>query len=340
MPLGPVVVSAPLNVVVPLPALCVIVLAMMEFVTTFPAEVMVKFLRGAKRPAATTRLSTFTIESVANATTAAITAATIQQINSIETATYGGLLDANSANGISLTGNAILLTGGANSTEIMLENRGHLTIAGPLNLSSAFSQVGAGAAELSSAITANGAVLFVSPLTLTGNSSITSTSNPITLSKRVEGPGSLLLDAGTSTINLQGSVGATQPLNDLTISNAGSVNALEIHASTIGLAADTITINGIFEGTTSSTCVADTITITGDLLGGTCSLQHTNLLTLNLGSSTSLTGDFTENGSGGSVLLSGTLQTASTAIQFTNPIILLALLIVKSFKGRSHPTLK
>ncbi|GAB5411007.1 MAG: hypothetical protein ChlgKO_01210 [Chlamydiales bacterium] len=267
------------------------------------------------------RLGTFTVEHGADATFAPIAATTIQQIESVGTATYNGAVDA--TGNIALTGNAITLNGSVNGTALLIKNRGLLTQNAPVTLSSTFTQAEIGSVALNDSIATNGAVLFVSPITVTNSASINSSSNSITLSKTVDGPGSITLDAGTSTIALQGEIGATTALNNFAIVNASSVDSLGIRADTISQTATTIGVTGNLHGITSALLNGTTITLDGDLLGGSSSFQHTGELTLHLGNATSLSSNFTESG-GGSSSISGTLLSTGGAIDFAGPITLVA----------------
>jgi hypothetical protein len=281
---------------------------------------------------ATTRLSAFTITECNNATLASVRASSFSLIEGKGTATVTSSIDTNGASGVSLTGVDITLNGTVTTTgsgPVTVNNSGLFTLTADCTSAGDFSQVGSGSTALSSAINATGEISFAGALNVTGTASLTTASQPITLSNAMNGSGSMTLDAGTNAISLQANAGATTRLGALTFLQAGDINTLGITAASItqtaGSGATTI-IGDLNTNSSSGIHLTGTdFTITGSLIstnGGPCSISHTGVLTLQAGSSTLLSGAFSESGSGGSVLLSGTIHASNQNISFANPITL------------------
>ena len=191
-----------------------------------------------------TRLGNLTINSAANVQTQSITSASITQISGTGTTSLGSL-NANTAAGISLTGNIFNLNGDIDTTNnggLTINNNSSLNIPATrnINLDGAFNQIGAGAVFTAGNITTtNDDISFNGSVTLTGNatfnprvaaiafnSTLNTQTNPLTLTaSEIDFGGAV---SGTNTLVLQP---ATQEQN---ITIAGSIpGALNLTAAEI-----------------------------------------------------------------------------------------------------------
>jgi hypothetical protein len=292
---------------------------------------------------ALTRLTSFTISQTASATLGAINAGAFVQLGGTGTTTLSGAVNTNTLSGVSLVGNNFTFNAAVNTTAsgpVTVSNSGLFTLAATCTSSGAFTQNGSGASTLSSAINGSSSISFASAITVAGSASLSTTANPITLNSTLDGPGSITLNAGTGSISVVGAAGSLTRLGTVTFSRAANISTLGIQAASVSQTAGTgtTTIFGDLNTTSLSgiNFTGTNFTITGSLLstnGGICTIKHTGLLSLTAGSSTLLSGAFTENGTGGTVNLAGTIHANDANISFANPITLMGATTLNSDGG-------
>ena len=221
-------------------------------------------------------------------------------------------------NGITFQGTVVTGNGGG----LTLNNSGTMTATSVgFNLSGAFDQIGAGAVNIGGTITtSNAAIQFTAPVTLANN--LTITGGNIAFSNTIDGTKNLVLAAGSNNITFGGALGATTPLDDITINSAGNVTAGIINGDSLTQLAGsgTTTLNGAVDTagvalTGNNIAVNNSITTTGT---GTVTFINSGLLTLT--STHSIGGALTQSGSG-SVSLTGQI-TSGGAISFASPVSL------------------
>lgn len=277
-------------------------------------------------------IGNFTIGTATNVTLQGVQATSITQTTGTGTTTLSGAVITSGATGISITTNAV--TRGAAITTLgggplTITNSGLFTstAAGAINLSGAFTQNGTGAVSLGGSITTAAAnISFASPITLGGDTSLSTGSGAgnIILSQTVQGTFGLTLNSGTGNITLGGNVGTVTPLTFLDITNAANVSTQAISAASItqSLGSGTSTFSGALNTTASSGIVLtgtsftfnNTITTT---TGGPLDITNTGVATFNSGATGSISGFFTQTGTGSTQLSSS--MTAGGVIQFNGP---------------------
>ena len=133
-----------------------------------------------------------------------------------------------------------------------------------------------GGITLNGAITTDGAVTIDGPVTLaTGAVSVTTANDAITFNHKIDGPQTLTLVSGTAATAIQGTIGGTNAISSLTITN--------------GTANGTIEIANI-EGVTGATAIGNTNTTTITLDGTAYSTDGTQTYTAAAGQNIDITG--------------------------------------------------
>jgi hypothetical protein len=283
-----------------------------------------------------TRLGVLTINNANNVTTQAITAASINQaVEATGTSNFGGDLNTNSSAGISLNSTVLTVNGNlitTNAGPVTLNHNGLLTLtAGASSLISGnFTESGTGSVNYSGTLVANNAnISFANPVNLTGAATLNSNvgAGSITFSSTIDGAQNLTLAVGTGNISLNGNVGSTTRLNNLSINSALNVTTQGIIAATLSQ------LNGT--GTTTFNGAINTNAVGGvNLVGSAFTFNNTvtttaagpvsinNVGTLNLTSNAicSVAGAFTQTNTG-SVTLAGQV-TAGGAIALAGPVTL------------------
>lgn len=290
-----------------------------------------------------TPVSSLTINTVNTASFGAVSGASVTQLQGSGTTTFTGAITTTGADGITLTGTNFALSQGANTVSagsLTVNNSGTLTVSGNCSIAENFNQAGSGSNALSASISTGGFIFYDGALSLSGTSSLTTTSQPITLGSTVNGSGNLTLNAGSSTILIEEAVGGSTRLGNLTFSSASNITTGGLRAISItqSIGTGTTTIMGDLNtsGSDGITLTGTDFTISGNLIttnSGPCTISHTGTLTLTAGSSSLLSGAFTESGTGGSVLLSGTLHAENANVSFANPITLQAATTLNSNAG-------
>ena len=86
-----------------------------------------------------------------------------------------------------------------------------------------------GGITLNGAITTDGAVTIDGPVTLaTGAVSVTTANDAITFNHKIDGPQTLTLVSGTAATAIQGTIGGTNAISSLTITNGTANGTIEI----------------------------------------------------------------------------------------------------------------
>lgn len=282
----------------------------------------------------TARLGALTISSVGSITAPSITAASIVQTAGSGTSTLGDL-NTNTMAGISLTGtnfniNGILVTTALGPFTII--NSAALQLVGnPISsISGAFSQSGGGAVTLAGTLlTVNQNLSFANAITLSGGTSLSTSSGAgtLTLSSTLNGNKNLTLTAGTGNIVFGGTIGATTPLAALTVQSCTDITYpnTKVNTLTQNASSGTTTLSSpiVTTGTSGIAITGSAVTQTSTLTSGgtgTITISHTGLYSLS--NTISAAGTFTENGTAGTVQLNGSVIDALSNVSFANPITL------------------
>jgi len=274
---------------------------------------------------APTSLNSLTIVSANNVNTVGITANTLTQSAGTGLSTYGPL----SINGnVDLTGTAFNLDT-VNANAFTISNSGALALNQGVTLTGAFNQSGGGAATLSGNIsTSSDDITFTDAVTVNGAVSVSSnavddSAGNIWFKNTVDGNTSgvdeLSVIAGAANVNFDAAVGATTPLNSLTIASANNVTSKAINA------------NALTQSTGTGLSTYGPLTINGDVdLSGTnfnldtvsanvFNISNSSVLALN--QTVTLDGALNQTGSGAVTLASGTnINTSGANIIFTGPV--------------------
>jgi filamentous hemagglutinin family protein len=193
--------------------------------------------------------------------------------------------------------NNLIFKGNGISFNKTVDSNGDLTVSG-------------GKISLGGNVTTGGSQTYKDAVTISNNP--TFQGNGITFNSTVDGNSDLTLNAGTGKITVDGAIGKTNPLNNLTAK------------SQIFLAGD-VTTNG-------SQTYADVLTIANNptlkganitfnsTVDGNSPLTVNNKGNLNL-KNLSINGEFLQNGAG-SVALSGNITTNNNNISFSGPVTL------------------
>ncbi|MBD1905700.1 CHAT domain-containing protein [Funiculus sociatus GB2-A5] len=282
------------------------------------------------RKVGNTRLGKLTVTSAGNVTANdSITAASISQNAGTGTTTFKGVLDTNTADGISLTGNVFNLntintTGNGGVT---INNSGQLTIspAAGFSLDGAFSQTGTGAVSTAADITTtNDNISFNSGVTLTENIKLDTGvgAGNISFNSNLNGGKNLELAAGTGDIKL----GGAAQVGELTFTSANNIETQAIASSSIrqNSGRGTTTFNGPL-----NTNTADGINLTGNNFtfqgaintagNGGFTIKNRGQLTINPDADMNLAGAFLQKGSG-TAITAGDITTSNDAITFKGPV--------------------
>jgi hypothetical protein len=292
-----------------------------------------------------TPLTAFTITHAESVSAQGVFADTItQQVGTGLTHFQGAL---NAGAGISLTGFDFTFDSSVTSGGLLILSNGGLATFNPGatgSIAGALTQNGIGGVQLSSTITASGAVSFTGPFSTVGTGSLdTQAANqPIRFFNTVDGPGNLTLAAGTGDINFDLNTGDATRLGALNITSALDLTAQSIKAASMqstcsGLALfkgdlNTNGLSGVSLSGVQFTFLGN-LTTTG---GGPMTLSNTATLTTTIGKIFSSNGVFTQNGSGnlllGSSILTTNAMAANADINFsgTSPITLIAPSFVNS----------
>ena len=216
-----------------------------------------------------TPLGPITINSATNVTAQQITAASLIQLAGTGTTTLNGIVAASGVGGIQLTGTNIIRNASWTTTgagPIIVDNSGLFTSTNPsdINAGTSFSQTGTGPVTLSDNInTTNGSISFAGPVTLAGTTTLDSSAGAgnITFTNTLDGDQDLTLTSGAGNITFQNPVGATTPLNDITVTIANNLTFQALAAASLNQinGSGTTTLNG-----PTTTSGASGIQITGN----------------------------------------------------------------------------
>jgi hypothetical protein len=241
-----------------------------------------------------TRLGILDINSATNVTANALTVASLNQDAGTGATTLNGAVNTNTAAGVTLTTNAIVVNSTVTTTAggiVTLTNAGLLTIVatGDMNLDGAFTQNGAGSVSTAGDITTtDDNIGFATAVTLIGN---------------------VVIDSGPTGGNIGFNSTVAMGANDLTLDGGTAGN---------------ITVAGSVAGTTVAT-VAGTGTLTVTDSGATTFNSAVNVATINLIDTTgaiqfvdNLTATTLTSSGGSNVLLDGATTTISNAVTFAN----------------------
>ena len=247
------------------------------------------------------------------------------------TATLNGDLITSGSTGISVSSNSIVRGGAITTTSggpvtLSIGSVGTLTstASGSISANGGFTQSGTGQVFLAGSVTtASNNILFSGPITLTGDTSIStglSGAGNITFDGTVNGAYALSLSCGNGNLVFGGNVGN---LTSLTINSANNVTAAAISAGSILQSAGggtsqfgaltTTGVNGV-------NLIGTTIVFNGPLNlsgGGSLSINDAVSLTFNSGASGLVAGTFNQVGSGTTTLSSGVF--AAGGMQFNGP---------------------
>ena len=291
-----------------------------------------------------TRLGTLDIAVARNATFNGLTTAALTQQSGTGTTTLNGTTNINTITGIQLVTNAITLNNTLTTTAagpVLLSNAGLLTVAATCNVSGNFTQNGLGASTISGSVTSGGAIFFNKGVSTTGSPSLTTTSQPITFSTTLDGPGDLSITSNASDIICLGNAGTTiSRLGNLVFNAAANISMKAITAASIKQSVASTgqtTLIGDLNTNTLTGILLNGVgtTITGSIITtalGPCSIHHTGNLNLTAGPNTLISGSFTETGSA-PVFLSGLVHANTNNISFANIINLVGTTTLNSDGG-------
>jgi filamentous hemagglutinin family protein len=281
-----------------------------------------------------------------------VKAASISQHAGSGTTTFNGIVDTNTASGITLVGNNFTFNANVTTTaagSISINNSQLLTIAATsaISANNAFQQIGTGGSTSTliagTVTTTTGAIDFLGALKTSGTlASLDSSAanQPITFHNTVSGntaidTGNLTLNPGTGDITFQFNAGISPlfSLGAVSITNAHNLTMQAVRAVSLTQTAGTGTtlfnndvatsgMSGI-SLTGSNISFLGNVTTTG---GGPLSVTNTALLTISPNKTLTVAGNITQTGMGGlhSMLLAGTLVTtgAGSSISLSSPTIL------------------
>ncbi len=216
----------------------------------------------------------------------AVSAASVRQDGGTGSTTFAGLVNTNTAAGVSLTGNQFTLSNGLTATNgggLALANAGTATLTGAISLDGALSQTGAGAVNLNGDVTTtDDDVAFNGAVTLGGGARRIDTgtgAGDIAFLSTLGGGQNLNLAAGTGAVSFNGAVGTpVTRLGVLTVEDSGSVNQVST-ARVAGLdytSTGDITIGGLVDSSGGVSTDGNNLTATGAIIaaGGPVDLQH------------------------------------------------------------------
>lgn len=281
----------------------------------------------------TTRLGAVIFTQAGNVSTLGIRAGSITQAAGSGTTTIFGDLDTNGSLGIHLTGTNFTITGSlisTNSGPCAIAHTGLLSLAAGSSslLAGPFTESGlGGTVHLSGTIHASNAnVTFANPITLTGSTTLNSNGGgDILISSTVDGPYDLVYTAGTGNITLSAAIGSITPVLSLTITTANNVLTAAISAGSIiqeagsgtsTFAALTTTLPSGIDLTGTAFMFNGAISTTGS---GGLSINNTGIVTLSSSAPITLTGPFSQTGTGG-VSLATSIEVNGSQILFKGPI--------------------
>lgn len=285
-----------------------------------------------------TRLGAVSV-SIANNVTFQFLKATSLSINLANgTTLLNGPTDVNMVAGVHIGGNIVTFNNSlttAGNGPVVVNNTGLFSINANCSLAGtgAFQQIGSGPSTISGSImTVNGAISFAGATFASGTANLTTSSQPITLSSTLDGPGNINLNPGAGgNITVLGASGALARLGTVQFTNANNISMTSLTASSItqsaGAGTTLFTGNLNTNGASGIALTGHIFTLNGTITttsGGPVTITHTGLLTLAPGSSTLISGPFAESGAGGTVQLSGNLHTNQQNILFASPITLIA----------------
>ncbi|MBY0530107.1 MAG: hypothetical protein K2P51_07980 [Rhabdochlamydiaceae bacterium] len=273
-----------------------------------------------------TRLGNLIIQSVADVNAAGIVkAASISQQAGSGTTTFNGLVDTNTASGITLVGSNFIFNANVNASaagSISINNSQLLTIAATSAISAnhAFQQIGTGGSTSTllagSVTTTTGAIDFFGPVKTSGSGAILNSSaanQPITFHNTVSGNtaldmGDLQLNAGTADVIFQLNAGISPlfSLGALSVTNAHDFTMQAVRAVSILQSAGTGTTLFNSDITTSGSSgvslTASNITFLGNVTTtalGPLSVTNTSLVTFSPNKTFTIAGNLTQIGMGG-----------------------------------------
>jgi hypothetical protein len=283
----------------------------------------------------TDRIGALTINSAGDVTAQMINAASITQTAGSGTTTFSGDLNTNAPSGITLAGTHFVRSGNWTTTNsgpitITIPVSGSLlsTAVGTIDSAGAFQQLGLGSVFLSQTInTSNANILFSGPTTLAGTTTLNTSGSgagDITFSNTLDGANDLILSSGSGNISMQSAVGGTVRLGSIAVNNADNVTFQSLTAAALSqlTGSGTTLLNG---PTDIDTAAGISINAVGVTLGGTLTVTNSGVVTINntgvfnIAANCSVDGDFTQVGSG-STILSGTVSSASGQIFFSGPV--------------------
>lgn len=286
-----------------------------------------------------TRLGDISVVSATNVTAVAITAATLTQVAGTGTTTLNGAINTNQAGGVALTGTNLAVNAGITTTGtggVTFVESGTVTIGSTGHISSdgAVSITGTGGISTAGdVLTTSDPITYVSAVTLTGNVVLNNTaSGNITFSSTLNDDASggsnrnLTVNAHAGDLSFVGAVGASRPLQTITVNTANNVTFTSTVATSSTLTqvtgSGTTTFNGGTIGGNLSVTTdvinvnTSTLTTNSNTLGGS-SLNAQNAITLNAavnGTASTLTFLANQNNLGSE----GFTQNAGGSVSTTN----------------------
>jgi filamentous hemagglutinin family protein len=172
------------------------------------------------------RIGVLEIVSAGNVNASDLFVTELIQQSGLGTSSFTGVVNA-LGGGINVQGNAFTFSApvtAGGSSGITIVNQGLLTFGSSAAISSgnAFSQSGGGSTKTAANITMTGTtatITFADPVVFTADVdwNTTSGNGDVLLGSSVDGPGGLTIDAGSGNITFTGSVGASIPLNSLSL---------------------------------------------------------------------------------------------------------------------------
>jgi filamentous hemagglutinin family protein len=292
-----------------------------------------------------TRVGDLTVTSVDTLTVSDITATSIDTA-STGTSNFNGILNTNTAAGISILGDVVNISDTVTTTNngtVSILNSGLLTILSDMFLDGVFDQSGGGAVSTSGDITTTADdIHFTNAVTLVGNVQF-STGLGIgdivfdsTIDATTANVESLTLDAGAGNVVLTGAVGGATELGALVISSANNVTT------------DAIAATSITQTTGTGTSDFGALTTTGaagvDLNGNNITLSAAVTTTGGGGVSVTNTGAFTQSAlidsdgpvvqdGLGPVALGADITATGDLISFLSAVRLAADVVITSLGG-------
>ncbi|MBL8816362.1 MAG: S-layer family protein [Planctomyces sp.] len=287
-----------------------------------------------------TRLGNLTVNSATNVTAAALTVAALQQVAGSGLTTLNGVVNTNTAAGVSLSGtnlaiNNSIVTASAGGVTINVSGTTTIAAAGDIDSDGAVSITATGGISSAGDVdTTNDNVTYESPLILTGDVDINTGAGggTVAFNNTVNGTAAgsedLTITAGTGNVTFVGAVGGTVRLGVVTINSATNVTAAGLTVASLNQVAGSglTTLGGAVN---TNTAAGVSLTGTNLALNNSITTTANGPVTLNMSGTVviSANGDINSDGAvaitgSGGITTAGDIDTTNDNITINNAVTL------------------